>query len=170
MKRFIVLFVGLFVTVLGCREDGAEASPDPSGNTAGLNTGLDQALLLKLVNQVRASGCNCGPTAMPPVPALTWSDVVAKAAYNHSSDMYEKNFFSHVSSDGKTLADRFDAVGYTWKAIAENIAKGQNDEQAVMNSWLSSEGHCKNIMSASYKEMGAAKVGSYWTQDFGARR
>ncbi|WP_199141386.1 CAP domain-containing protein [Pedobacter sp. ASV12] len=170
MKRFIVLFVVLFGAVLSCKDNSAEANPDQSGNTDAVTTSLDNALLLKLVNEVRANGCNCGTTVMPPVSALTWSNVIAKAAYNHSKDMYQNNFFNHVSSDGKTLAERFDAVGYTWKAIAENIAKGQKDEQAVMNSWLSSEGHCKNIMSASYQEMGTARVGSYWTQDFGARR
>ncbi|MEE1945424.1 CAP domain-containing protein [Pedobacter sp. KR3-3] len=170
MKRFVILSVVLLCFALSCKDNKAEANPDQNGDADAVSTNLDNALLLKLVNQVRASGCNCGTMAMPPVPALSWSNVIAKAAYHHSSDMNKNNFFTHVSSDGKTLSDRFDAVGYPWKAIAENIAKGQKDEQTVMNSWLSSEGHCKNIMSANYKEMGTARVGSYWTQDFGARR
>lgn len=170
MKRRAVLLIGLFCLSLSCKDNKAEASPDESGNPNAVATNLNNELLLKLVNQVRASGCNCGTTAMPAVPALTWSNIIAKAASNHSKDMDKNNFFNHVSSDGQTLSDRFDAVGYKWRAIAENIAKGQKDEQAVMNSWLNSEGHCKNIMSASYKEMGAAKEGAYWTQDFGAQR
>src|SRR5699024_12614956 len=31
---------------------------------------------------------------------------VAKAASSHSEDMYENNFFSHVSKDGRNLEDR----------------------------------------------------------------
>ena len=45
-----------------------------------------------------------------------------------------------------------------------------------MAGWLKSEGHCRNIMNGSFKELGvgyAANASSsyrtYWVQDFGAR-
>ncbi len=135
-----------------------------------LVTNLNNELLLKLVNEKRTKGCSCGNVYMPSVPPLIWSDTIAKAAANHSKDMNRKGFFSHDSSNGKKLKDRFDAVGYKWKAIAENIAMGQKNEQDVFNSWLKSQGHCLNFMDGAYKEMGAAREGKYWTQDFGAKR
>lgn len=107
---------------------------------------------------------------MPPVPALTWNESIAIASAKHSQDMDRKEFFSHTSSDGKSLKDRINAVGYKWMAIGENIAMGQRDEYQVMNSWLKSPGHCANLMSANFKEMGAARRGKYWTQDFAAKR
>ena len=55
------------------------------------------------------------------------------------------------------------------KAYGENIAKGHPTEKAVIEGWLNSEGHCKNIMSPMFKEMGAARVSTYWTQEFGSR-
>jgi uncharacterized protein YkwD len=39
-----------------------------------------------------------------------------------------------------------------------------------MNGWLGSEGHCKNIMSANLKEVGVAREGNYWTEDFGTHQ
>jgi len=39
----------------------------------------------------------------------------------------------------------------------------------VIEGWLKSPGHCKNIMSQKYKEMGVARVGNYWTQTFGSQ-
>jgi uncharacterized protein YkwD len=39
----------------------------------------------------------------------------------------------------------------------------------VIDGWLKSPGHCKNLMDKSYKEMGVAKVGTYWTQEFATK-
>ncbi|MDN3586747.1 CAP domain-containing protein [Pedobacter aquatilis] len=132
-----------------------------------VSTGLNNELLLKLVNDVRTKGCNCGTTVMPPVAALTWNNLLAAAALTHSKDMNTNNYFSHTSLDGKNPGDRITASGYKWMSYGENIAAGQPNEQAVFDAWLSSEGHCKNIMNANFRDMGVAKDGRYWTQEFG---
>jgi uncharacterized protein YkwD len=48
---------------------------------------------------------------------------------------------------------------------------------AAVQGWIKSPGHCANIMSPAYTEMGAAFVvnaqssmGIYWAQVFGAAR
>ncbi|MFT3705861.1 MAG: CAP domain-containing protein [Agriterribacter sp.] len=127
-------------------------------------------VLLDMVNQVRAAGCNCGSTFMPPVSALTWNDELGKAAFAHSEDMLNNNYFSHTGSDNTNAGQRVTAEGYIWSICGENIAWGQTDEQLVMNSWLKSEGHCKNIMNKSFKEMGAGRSDNYWTQVFAAKQ
>ncbi|MDQ7948229.1 MAG: CAP domain-containing protein [Pedobacter sp.] len=141
---------------------GNDSDPSP--------TNLDHQLILKLVNERRTTGCNCGTKYMPAVPPLIWSDVIAAASIGHSKDMNQRNFFSHTSSNGQSLKDRFNAVGYKWMAIGENIAMGQRDEFEVVNAWIKSPGHCMNLMSVDFKEMGAARAGKYWTQDFGKKR
>src|SRR5207248_3248732 len=45
--------------------------------------------------------------------------VVARA---HSRDMYERDYFSHVSPDGKSAFDRLRAAGVKFLAAGENIA------------------------------------------------
>ena len=107
---------------------------------------------------------------MPPVSPVTWNDQLAKAAYEHSADMKTKNYFEHIAPDGSNPGERITATGYIWRTYGENIALGYKDEQAVMNGWLTSEGHCKNIMNANFKEMGAGREGNYWSQEFGAKR
>jgi len=104
---------------------------------------------------------------MIPVDPLTWSIKIENAAQIHSIDMDTNDFFSHTGSDNSDVGDRLERVGYTWSANGENIANGYTSEENVIIAWLNSPGHCQNIMSPSFTEMGVAKVGLYWTQDFG---
>ncbi|MGZ3871655.1 MAG: CAP domain-containing protein [Mucilaginibacter sp.] len=129
---------------------------------------------LKSINSVRQKGCNCGTTYMPPVPAMIWNDQLEIAAIRHAEDMYDKNYFSHTSKNGRTVEDRILAAGYTYKgyrsfAIGENIAQGQMSIAEVMEGWIKSEGHCRNLMNPQYREVGVAMYNDYWVQDFGGR-
>ena len=85
------------------------------------------------------------------------------------------DFFSHTDLDGKGVSQRVSDEGYNWRAVGENISAGLPDVATVMEGWLSSPGHCSNIMSENFTEMAAAVVtnsqafyGSYWTQVFAA--
>jgi len=83
--------------------------------------------------------------------------------------MFQNKYFSHTSQDGANGGSRIVAAGYKWTHYGENIAFGYGSEQSVVAGWISSLGHCTNIMNKSFKEMGVARAGDYWTQDFGAR-
>jgi uncharacterized protein YkwD len=165
-----LLNIMLIVLVMGFTSSCKKSSnPETIENEIVYNTNVNNDLMLKLVNDIRATGCNCGLTAMPPVPKLTWNNLLANAAVSHSRDMATKNILNHDSSDGKNTGQRLTSFGYKWTTYAENIAEGQTTEQEVFNDWLKSEGHCKNIMNASVTEMGVARSGRFWTQDFGKR-
>lgn len=166
----ISLFYSCKKTDLTPTNNTIKDSVNNGGATAGnFVYNLNKATLLQLVNNVRRSGCKCGATDMPSVPELQWNDMLAKAAYNHSKDMQVKNYFSHTGSDGSSPGDRVTSAGYAWRAYGENIARGYTTEQSVINGWLNSEGHCKNIMNRSFKDVGAGREGDYWTQIFGAK-
>ncbi len=130
-------------------------------------SGLDKNLLVKLVNEVRAKGTNCGGVWHPSVGPIKWNDKLEIAAKRHSDDMFKHNHFDHTGTDGSLLRDRINDAGYEWSFIGENIASGYPNERAVIAGWLRSTGHCKNIMNGNFKDMGIAKTGKYWTQDFG---
>jgi uncharacterized protein YkwD len=168
-----ILVLSLFAFVFSCKKDDSAIKTDynstPSNGTD-IVYNLNKSTLLQLVNNTRQKGCTCGTTTMPPVVSVTWNDQLAKAADNHSLDMKSNNYFSHTGTDGSNPSTRITAVGYSWQAYGENIALGYSDEQAVMNGWLNSEGHCKNIMGADFSEMGAGREGDYWTQDFGKKQ
>lgn len=164
VRCFSLVLVVLFVAACSKEADripGAGVPPVSSQNT------IDKTAMLKLVNEVRVKGCNCGSTYMPPVGTLVWNDKLENAALAHTLDMFSGNFFDHTGSNGSSPNERVSAAGYQWMATGENIATGYTSEQAVMNAWLASEGHCKNIMYANFKDFGAARVGNLWTQEFG---
>ena len=133
------------------------------------SAGVSKTLLLQLVNDARKKGRYCGNEWCPPAPPLAWNDLLEKAALNHSNDMQQRAYFSHTSPEGAKAPARLEAVGYNWRTYGENIAQGYETEKDVIAGWLKSEGHCKNIMSKEFKEMGVAKASNYWTQEFGVR-
>ncbi|MFF3056551.1 CAP domain-containing protein [Streptomyces sp. NPDC057909] len=120
-----------------------------------------QAAVLALVNEERAK-VGCSP--------VTASASLASLAQDFSDDMAARGFFSHTDPDGQTPWDRATKAGV--KGLGgENIARGQADAQAVMASWMNSEGHRANILNCDYKTLGVGvhygSGGPWWTQDFG---
>lgn len=168
IKAFLsLLFLG---TMYSCQKSTVAPSeavitPAASGTVFNVN----KSSMLQLVNAVRTAGCTCGTTRMPAVAAVTWNDQLAQAAYNHSKDMFTQDYFSHTSPGGTEPGARITAAGYIWRTYGENIALGYTSEQSVVDGWVASEGHCKNIMNANFREMGAGREGGYWTQEFGAK-
>lgn len=94
------------------------------------------------------------------------------AAQKHSVDMGKNDYFSHTSADGRSPWDRMRAEGYDFPS-AENIARGQQTPAAVVESWMDSPGHRRNILNCSYAAIGVGVYlgdgGPWWTQDFGYR-
>ncbi len=134
-----------------------------------------EEVMLARINAVRAEPQVCGSTNFPAVPSVTWSTKLQTAAELHSVDMTTYNFFSHTGSDGSSVSSRADAQQYEWSAIGENIAAGQNTAQEVVEGWLSSDGHCRNLMNSYYTQIAVACVADdntdyqrYWTNVLGA--
>ncbi|MGB7981807.1 MAG: CAP domain-containing protein [Candidatus Nanopelagicales bacterium] len=135
-----------------------------------------EAEVLTLVNGARAVARSCGTTNYAAAPALTMNPLLVRSARGHSQDMATNGYFSHTGLDGSLPWDRMRAVGYEWRAAGENIAAGQPTAQAVVTAWLNSPGHCANIMSDRFTEIGVGYVyskpsayGHYWTQNLGRR-
>jgi uncharacterized protein YkwD len=131
--------------------------------------------MLTLVNNARAQTRSCGSMSYQAAPALAWNCQLKNAAYGHSVSMAENNYFSHTGQDGSSPGDRISAVGYDWRTYGENIAAGYGDAETVMEGWLTSAGHCANIMNSSFEDVGVGvangngSYGIYWTQDFAAQ-
>jgi uncharacterized protein YkwD len=85
--------------------------------------------------------------------------------------MSDRNFFDHTNPSGEGPAERVDAAGYDWRGIGENIAGGSPDAEGTMQQWMGSDGHCANIMSPDFEEIGigyhpGGQYGHLWTQVF----
>ncbi|KAF4031209.1 Cysteine-rich secretory protein family [Phytophthora infestans] len=68
------------------------------------------------------------------------------AAQRHSDDMAIKDYMAHDGSDGSSMSERITQAGYVWSAVAENVAAGQVNVDAVMVAWINSPEHLENIM------------------------
>ena len=135
------------------------------------------ARILQLANEARSRSRRCGSKEFPAVPPLTLESHLTSAAREHARDMARHDMLEHTGSDGSRPDERVTRAGYKWRATGENIASGPTTPEEVMQGWLASPGHCENIMSPRFMEMGIAWVidpksesGVYWAQAFGARR
>lgn len=126
---------------------------------------------------------------------LSWDENLAAVAREHSQDMAENDFFSHINLKGEDPTDRAVKNGYPIRksiggssyrlGIAENIGKmptgnvigvgfvSNNPEgiaKAQVNQWMYSIGHRRNILDSSSSNLGVgvAKDGIYYisTQNF----
>jgi uncharacterized protein YkwD len=133
--------------------------------------------ILQLANQARSRARRCGSKPFPAVQPLALEKRLTSAAREHARDMAKHNMLEHTGSDGSTPAVRVTRAGYSWRVVGENIASGPTTPEEVMEGWLASPGHCENLMSPRFNEMGVAYVvdpksdsGVYWAQVFGTRK
>ncbi len=121
-----------------------------------------EAQVLSLVNAERAK---------QGLGKLTNNASLANVARIKSEDMRDKNYFDHQSPTYGSPFDMMAKFGIKYKTAGENIAKGQRTPESVMQAWMNSEGHRKNIMNPAYTQLGVGYVTSsggttYWTQQF----
>lgn len=96
---------------------------------------------------------------------------LSRVARYKSADMRDKSYFSHTSP---TYGDPFNMMrhfGVSYRSAAENIAAGQRTANEVVQSWMNSPAHRRNILNGSYTHMGSGYAsggdyGHYWTQLF----
>ncbi|WP_324754384.1 CAP domain-containing protein [Roseovarius sp. Pro17] len=102
------------------------------------------------------------------LPPLTVSSALTQAAAAHARDMQANGFFSHTGSDGSGIGDRAHAAGYGFCFIAENIAQGQGSLDKVMEGWMASTGHRRNILSDGAREFAMVRTGgNIWVMVLG---
>lgn len=109
-----------------------------------------------LVNRHRmAVGCE----------ALRWHGPSARVAEDHSRDMETRDYFAHVTPEGRGLAERLLAGGITWHgAIAENLARSPAGPESVLAMWLDSPPHRAAIETCSFTDQGIGRFRDLWTQ------
>ena len=152
----------------------------------------DKEHYLNVINQARSMEQDCHSKGVfPAVSALVWNDKLYKASYEHINDLVKTETFSHDGSGtehdwtgyklGKqsSFVERIENYDYNWSSVGENIAAGTytNTAQVAVQQWLDSDGHCANLMSANFTEVGMAilhdtssKYKYYWNQNFGTPR
>ncbi|MGH8231143.1 MAG: CAP domain-containing protein [Steroidobacteraceae bacterium] len=133
------------------------------------------AQVLAGINAARAQPHRCGSQSFAPAPALRPNELLRRAAQRHALDMLAHDFFAHEGSDGSTPAQRVASSGYRYRVVGENLASGPQSAAEAVAGWLSSPGHCENIMDPRFAESGVAFATNsrgapriVWVQEFAA--
>jgi uncharacterized protein YkwD len=100
-----------------------------------------------------------------------------EAAQHHAEDMLLRSYYNHVSPDGTTPSTRVRKSGYAGRVVAENIARGPVAVEEVMDNWMGSSGHRRNLLLPAFTHLGIGVVVGrnpamgdtvIWVQDFGS--
>jgi hypothetical protein len=120
-----------------------------------------QKEMLTLVNQIRKK------EGLEP---LEYDSSLAGAAQVRAGELLSN--FSHTRPDGTSCFSILKEYSISYRTCAENIAAGRANPSEVINQWMNSEGHRKNILNPSFRKMGIGYVksnegyGHYWVQLF----
>ncbi len=97
------------------------------------------------------------------------------AAEGHSEGQAFAGSIFHIAPDGTNPGDRIASTGYQFSTWGENVAAGFRTPETVMGAWMSSPGHCRNILNPGFTELGVgyeerendpSRYFDYWTQVF----
>ena len=118
-----------------------------------------EAEVVRLVNEERAKYG---------LAALIQDDGAQNVAHVRAKEIVQS--FSHTRPDGSSCFTAASDLGVTYRSAGENIAYGYATPAQVVNGWMNSEGHRKNILSASYTKIGVGSYSAngvmYWSQFF----
>lgn len=109
---------------------------------------LEKETIIRLTNEARS---------LNGLTELTENELLDTVAEERARDMLDKQYFAHVSPSGEGASDVAQRTGYQYKIIAENIAKGSFlTNQKLVDGWMQSPGHRKNILSSDVREIGVS--------------
>jgi hypothetical protein len=140
----VVIISGLLV--LASAGGGLKAAArHPFGRVLSYSTSMSVGGLLADTNAARSANG---------VGGLSLNDKLDAAAQANADDMAARNYWSHYTPDGASPWTWVNAQGYSYLALAQNLAAGFTDEQSTINGWMASPPHRENLLNGTYTEVG----------------
>ena len=118
-------------------------------NVLGFATDISADKLYQLVNEQRQKNN---------LSSLVLSSSLSLAAQKKAENMFQENYWSHYSPDGKTPWDFILGAGYKYEYAGENLAKNFLFSNGVVDAWMNSTTHRDNLLKKEYTEVGYAIV------------
>ena len=142
LKLLILALTTMMLISCSTEEDGIYSGSSSEVKDINLTYTSIEYEIVYLVNQHRES---IG------LESLNTLNLASREAYNHNSYMIDVGEISHDNFGirSKNLIDNANA-----KIVSENVAFGYSTAEAVVNAWLKSEGHKKNIENPSFTDFG----------------
>lgn len=167
------------LTDIGVHDSGGETwlvLAVPLALAAGTSAAGAADRLFAGINDARRSDRRCGVLKrMDAAPAMRRSAALDEAARAHARDIAARGALGHEGADGSTAADRVSRAGYSWSTVGENVAAGQTEAADVVDTWIDSPGHCRNLMEPRFTDTGVGVAVNedddrviYWVQVYAA--
>lgn len=135
MKCFKTLIVISLLLITACSSDANSegVQPTPGSGSGSTSSTTFELEIMKLINNHRAG---------KGLVKLEILDVIKSQTDKHTDYMINAGKISHdrFSERGDYLKKNANAKG-----VAENVASGYTTAESVVNGWINSEGHRKNI-------------------------
>ena len=96
-------------------------------------------------------------------------DPLNKAAMKRAQECSIRFDENHTRPDGRECFSVLRDFGIPYLIAGENIARGYNSVEKVMQAWWNSPGHRANILEPSFQTVGVGyydNATKYWAQDF----
>jgi uncharacterized protein YkwD len=85
---------------------------------------------------------------------LVRNTVLDAAAQAKAQHMADNEYFAHFAPDGTTPWEFFQDEGYVYAHAGENLAIHFTDSSEVVDAWMLSPAHRKNIVDPKFREIG----------------
>ncbi len=92
------------------------------------------------------------------LPKLQTDDRLMQSAAGKAQDMLAQGYFAHTSPSGQTPWTWFTKFGYDFTEAGENLAMDFVEAADVVDAWLDSSTHQKNLLSSKFADIGVAVV------------
>lgn len=103
--------------------------------------------IVRLTNQARLQN---------KVKQLATNALLNNAAQSKANDMIRQQYFAHISPTRVTPWFWFKQAGYNYRYAGENLAIDFVESEDVINAWLASPTHRRNLLSTNYRDVGVA--------------
>jgi uncharacterized protein YkwD len=87
-------------------------------------------------------------------PQLSRNTILDQAATAKAQHMADNEYFAHFAPDGTTPWEFFQSAGYVYAHAGENLAIHFTDSAEVVEAWMLSPAHRKNIVDPKFREIG----------------
>jgi uncharacterized protein YkwD len=86
---------------------------------------------------------------------LDFDEDLLEVARAYSRRMAEEKFFSHADPEGRSVRERVNEAGISWRMVGENLAYSNgyiNPVAASLRGWMESAPHKRNLLEEGFQQ------------------
>ncbi len=156
-KNLVVILLLEVITVYGLL---FFIAPNSSVSTQASETNIEQ-ITVNTIFQLTNSARN-----QHSITPLAFNAELSKAAQAKATYILENNSFAHNASDGSSFSTWVKQTDYDYVRVAENLAINYDNPQDVLDAWLNSPTHRRNVLNPLYNDIGLAVLkGTYHNKE-----